>query len=134
MRWRAQADLLAALALVLVAAVAALALGPGPLRVLLTLPALAVAPGYLLVQAAVPRQRPSAWLRHACAALGAGPALLGLCALATALVPGGFRPVPIVLATTAAAALLGAVALLRRRSAGTEVEPAPAPERSAKAA
>ncbi|MCA1818440.1 MAG: hypothetical protein ABR562_00310 [Thermoplasmatota archaeon] len=75
-------------------------------------------PGYLLLQTVEPVTR-SRW-RHAAVAVGVGPALVGLAALATAIRPGGFRPGNIAVAEASLVLLLGAAAWMRRR-------PLPAP-------
>lgn len=84
------------------------------LRAALALVLLPLVPGYLLVQAVEPRApRPA----HLALALGLGLPLVGLAALATALVPGGFRPMPILVAQAVLAAGLATVALVRRSHA-----------------
>lgn len=124
------ADVVLAAAAATAAAFAAALLPPGSaLRVLLAWPLLLVVPGFLLLQAlvvpvAVGRRRFS----HALVAVGISPALVGLLALATALVPGGFRPLSIVSVVTGACLLLAAVALVRRarsRRGGTAAPTAP---------
>ena len=73
-------------------------------------------PGHLLI-AAVTRaptmkgQRPM----RALVALGVSPPLVGLLALATTLLPGGFRPMTIVIVVTVACLAFAVVAAFRRR-------------------
>lgn len=98
-------------------------------RVLVAAPLVLVVPGYLLLQAALVPARPARRrLAHALIALGLSPGILGLAALATALSPGGFRPVPIVLSVTVVCLGLAAVALVRRAHHPVSArEPAPRP-------
>lgn len=112
-------DLLAGAALALGAALAYASLPDGSiLRVALVAPVLLVVPGYLLLQAVVvPRTTGRARLVHALAALGISPAVVGLLALSTALVPGGFRPASMVTAVTGACLVLAVVASRRRSEA-----------------
>lgn len=114
-RLRDTADLLVAVALVVVAALARLMPEENTLRLLLTLPVLLFVPGYLLIQMFVPLAR-SGHDRtvQALVALGASLPVVGLLALSTAVVPGGFRPTPIVVVTTGACILFAVVAYLRR--------------------
>ena len=92
-------------------------------RMALALPMLFFVPGHLLI-AAVTRpptmlgQRPM----RALMALGVSPPLVGLLALSTTLLPGGFRPMTIVTVVTVACLALAAVAAFRRR--GTTSVPA----------
>ncbi len=112
-------DLIAAC---IVAALAGLAFmtmpGGSPLRVALALAVLFFVPGYLLIEAvaqpAVSRQRRvvRAWI-----AIGVSPAVVGLLALATVALPGGFRPASIVATLTVACVGLAGVGIWRRRRA-----------------
>lgn len=113
--WRAP-DVALAAALALAAAIAfALLPGGGALRVALVVPVLLVVPGYLLIQAlVVPPASGRRRALHSLLAVGVSPGVVGLLALSTALVPGGFRPVPIVVVVTVACLVLAAVALYRR--------------------
>jgi uncharacterized membrane protein len=110
------ADLLVAAGLVLLAGVVALVLPSGNLlRLLIGAPAVLLAPGYLALQAAI---RPGPAERrplHLVFALGLSPALVGLLALATAIVPGGFKPAVIVSVTVVACLAMAGVAMVRRR-------------------
>lgn len=112
------ADVVAATGLVLVAALAAVVLADGStLRPVVALPILMVAPGYLLLQALlVPARSPTERGRHLLVSLGLSPAVLGLLALATAVVPGGFRPLPIAATVTLGCLAFAGVALRRRWS------------------
>lgn len=110
-------DLALALVLLGVAALAAWRLHPGPLRTALTLPALAVVPGYVLLQAAiVPARPPVARLGHALFALGLSPAYLALAALTTTFAAHGFRAGPILGVAFGGTAILAAAAIVRRRA------------------
>lgn len=100
-------------ALAVIAALAASS-ASGAGRFWLTVPFLLFVPGHLLVQAFVSprlhaRPRPS----HLAFAVGASPAVLGLCALATALLDHGFTGANIVAATTLTCLGLAGVALAR---------------------
>lgn len=109
-------DLAAATLLAFVGAAAVAIAPPGsPARVALTAPTLLVVPGYLLLQALLVPVRP--WPRrglHAVVALGLSPAIVGLLALATALAPGGFKPMPLVAAVTFGCVAMAALAAVRR--------------------
>lgn len=72
--------------------------------------ALLVAPGYLLLQAML--GAPRGW--HVLAGMGLSIPLIGLLALATAVVPGGFQAGAIVITITLGVLALGALAWLRR--------------------
>lgn len=133
MRWL---DVGGASILVLVAAAAVAMELTGPLRFLATLPMILFVPGYLLLQAvAVPAARGKELAWQAVASLGLSPALLGLFALATAIVEGGFRLGIIVGLSTILSLGLATVALVRRRAVSrptkdaagaSPVRPAPA--------
>lgn len=115
-------------------ALAVLALPGSPLRAVLVAPALLLVPGYLLLQALFPvrAERP----RHLLLSLGVSPPLVALLALATALVPGGFREGTILATVAAGSLMLAALAWTRRRTRAaqkgrgpepTTAVPAPAP-------
>ena len=108
--------LVLAAALALGAAVAARTMpDASPLRLALTLPALFLVPGYLALQCLFVPERPArARLLHAAVAVGVSPAIVALAALATAVVPEGFRPASIVVMVTAASLGLAGVAYGRR--------------------
>jgi hypothetical protein len=113
----AWADVAIAAALALMAALAAGNLPVGALRYLLTVPMLVLVPGYLLLQAfVVPPARGAARGWQVLASLGLSPAVVGLLALTTAIVQGGFRLPIILILVTLASLGLGAVALARRRA------------------
>lgn len=116
-----QFDVYLAGALALLGAFAVAALPDGSaLRIALVLPVLFFAPGYLLLQALpIPRVRRWSHGVHALLAIGVSPAIVGLLALSTALIPGGFRPAPIVTVVTVASLALAAVALYRRHNLQT---------------
>lgn len=116
--WKASADLLLAAALALAAGAAALMLPDGStLRLALVLPILLLAPGYLLLQALiVPARSMTDRGRHLLLSLGVSPAVLGLLALSTAIVPGGFTPGAIVLVVTVGCVLLAGIGFQRRRA------------------
>ena len=116
--WRGGLDLLACAALVALGCLAAAALPSGSgLRLALAVPVLLFAPGYLLVEAAAgPAMQASARAMRAVLAIGLSPALVGLVALATAGLPGGFRTGSIVLLVAVVCLALAAAALWRRRA------------------
>jgi cation transport ATPase len=114
-------DLIIVASLAVIAAFAAALLPEGNIaRMVLVLPALFFAPGYLLLQA-LPIPIFSRWSRavHGFLAIGISPAIVGLLALSTSLVPGGFRPIPIIAVVTLATLAFAGVALYRRSIAGT---------------
>lgn len=126
LRWL---DVAGAALLVLAAAFVVSSDITGPLRLAATLPVLLFAPGYLLLQAVVvPPARGASLLRQALACLGISPAVVGLLALATAIVAGGFTAGAIVATVTVGSLAFAAIALQRRR------HHANAPARNAKAA
>jgi uncharacterized membrane protein len=99
-------------------------------RVVLTLPVLLWAPGYLLMQAMlVPARDARRRAVHAVAAVGVSPAVVGLLALATAILPGGFRPAVIVSVVTLACVALAATAYYRRATWTPEPADAQTPAR-----
>lgn len=114
-RLRDTVDLAVAVALVAVAAFARLLPEENALRLLLTLPVLLFVPGYLLIQmfATVPRDARDRVVQGL-VALGASLPVVGLLALSTAMVPGGFKPTPIVVVVTGACVAFAVVAYLRR--------------------
>jgi uncharacterized membrane protein len=84
---------------------------------MLTLPMLLFVPGYLLLQAfVVPAATGAARGWQALASLGISPAMMGLFALLTAVVEGGFRLGAIVALSLLGCLALGAAALVRRRA------------------
>lgn len=110
-------DLVVAVGLLGLAFLAAWQMEPGNLRLALTLPALAIVPGYVLLQAAlVPVRTPLERAGHAAFALGLSPAYLALVALTTTFTPDGFRAGPILGWTLAGSAVLAVAAFLRRRA------------------
>lgn len=120
--WQGMVDLVAAAALAVLAGLVA-AVGPEGSLVRIALAGLVVfaLPGYLLVEAVAPRGKPGAPPRamRALAALALSPALVGLLALSTALVPGGFKPASIVAVVTLACVGLAALAAQRRVAAAS---------------
>lgn len=112
-------DLIAACVLALLAGLAYLLLPGGSiLRVALALSVLFFAPGYLLIEATARQAtEKSQRLVRAWIAVGVSPAIVGLLALATVALPGGFRPASIVGTVTVACFALGGIALGRRRRA-----------------
>lgn len=123
--------LLAAAAPVLAALLMVLVPDGNVVRIALAGAVVFLAPGYLLLEATAPaggageRGREARPWRLAMA-LGLSPAVVALVALAAALVPGGFRPLPIAGAVALVCVALAAVALRRRRAAGS---PAASPAR-----
>lgn len=117
-------DLLAAAGLALAAPIAVALHPEGSIfRALVTLPAILVVPGYLLVQAIqVPASAALVRARHVVLALGVSFPLLALATLVTTLTPWGMQAVPIVAAVTIMnLALIGGV--LYRRARHTEQAP-----------
>lgn len=115
--WRRSIDLLVAASLVLVAGLAALALPGGGVRLAITVPVLMLAPGYLLLQALlVPARSVGDRGRHLLLSLGVSPAVLGLMALSTAIVPGGFTEGVILAVVTLGCLVLAGVGYRRRRA------------------
>lgn len=103
--------------LVIIGVLAAVALPEGNLlRFVLALPVLFFAPGYLLLQALIPAGPESRRMWHALVAVGLSPVLVGLLALSTALVPGGFKPLPILIVVTLGSLVLLGLAAYRRMS------------------
>jgi hypothetical protein len=110
-------DIAVAALLAVVAAAASASLEPGTLRLVLTLPMLLFVPGYLLLQAfVVPAATGAARGWQALASFGISPALVGLFALLTAVVEGGFRLGAIVALSLIGCLALGAAGLVRRRA------------------
>ena len=112
------ADVLVAVGVLLVAAVlATVGDGAGVVRYLFAGLVVFLVPGYLLLEALLPSNQPGAPPRawRLAAAVGLSPALVGLLALATALVPGAFRPGTIIAVITLACIAFAAVAVLRRQ-------------------
>ncbi|MHB8605421.1 MAG: DUF1616 domain-containing protein [Thermoplasmatota archaeon] len=84
-------------------------------RVALTVPALFVLPGYLLLEASLsPRTARPSRAFTLLAAIGVSPILVSVLALATTRLPGGFRPDSIVAVITVACVALAIVATTRR--------------------
>lgn len=110
-------DLALAGALAILAAGAAFALPEGNVaRMIFTLFVLLVVPGYVLIQAVVGRTRsPSKRMIHLALSLGLSPAIVGLLALATAIIPGGFQPPLIIGIVTLWSIVLAGLAFWRRR-------------------
>lgn len=105
----------AALAMVAAAGLAALMPEGSLLRLALIAPILLIAPGYLLIQAlVVPARSARTRLLHGFLSFGVSPAVLGLLALATALLPNGFQPWIIVASVTLGCVLLAGIAVRRR--------------------
>lgn len=110
-------DVLVASGLLLVGAFAT-TLPVGPLRLVLVLPVLLFAPGFLLLQAfVVPAARGTKLLWQGLASLGLSPALVGLLALSTAIVQGGFKLGAILALVTLGGLGLAGTAIARRRAA-----------------
>lgn len=124
-RFRRSADLVAAAAFTALAASQAFFMPLGnPIRVFITLVFLLTVPGYLLIQALVVPARPAAsrWV-HALLGVGISPAIVGLLALSTALIPGGFHPVVIIAIVISACAALAAAAFGRRSLHSGQIRP-----------
>lgn len=116
-------------AIALLAAAAQAFAGGGVMQVALGLAMLFFVPGHLLMAAAAPAPMGAGQRAvRAVVALGVSLPLVGLLALGTALLPGGFQAGSIVAAVTAACLALGAVAAWRRRVPGPDAAGAPATE------
>lgn len=119
LRWL---DVAGASVLILLGAFAAFNLPAGPLRMALALPVLLFAPGYLLLQAlVVPPARGTALMWQCFASVGISPAVVGLLALSTSIVEGGFKLGAIVVLVTIGSLAFTAGALVRRRSLARSV-------------
>ncbi len=93
-------------------------------RLLLALPVVLLVPGYLLLQALmVPTSQGFPRWLEVLFSIALSPAIVGLVALATWVIPGGFQPRVIIGTVTGACFLLAAVALQRRGSPGDRSEP-----------
>lgn len=120
-----------AVVLVLAAAWVAWVLPEGDtLRLVVAAPIVLVVPGYLVLQSVFVPARPARQrLIHALFAVGLSPVVLGLLALTTALVPGGFRTGPIMATVTVACLALAGLAGYRRavdrRGGSEEGQPRP---------
>lgn len=113
---RGTADLVAGAILALVGALGARFLPDGDgARVALAAPVLLVVPGYLLIQTFVIRTETGhpRWF-HVFFGIGLSPAVVGLLALATTVIPNGFQPAMIVAFVTVGCLLLAVVARMRR--------------------
>lgn len=118
-------DLVLAAALAAAAALLAGALPDGDgRRAMATLAILLVVPGYLLVEAAVPSTARGQRALHALVGVGVSLPLVGLLALATAIVPGGFRASMVIASVTLACLALAVVAALRRLRSSAPAAPA----------
>lgn len=122
-------DVVLAAAVAVAAAFAAATRPPGGARLLLGLAMLLFVPGYLLLQAfAVPVPSGTRRMWQALASLGISPAVVGLLALSTSIVQGGFRLDAIVILVTVACLGFATAAIVRRRALAHAGEaPAPAP-------
>ncbi|MEA3166596.1 MAG: hypothetical protein QOJ26_1468 [Thermoplasmata archaeon] len=114
-------DLAVAVVLALSAGLAFAFLPDGSvLRVALGLAMVFLVPGYLLIEAAAPvTSEPRRRMLRICLAVGVSPVVLGLLALATAALPGGFHSASIVGLSSLVCVAAAAVAFLRRRSSAT---------------
>ncbi len=119
LRWNGSLDLVLSCAVVALAALAYMMSSDGSaLRVALALTVLFFIPGYLLIEASVgPSAERRVRVMRACVAVGLSPAIVGLLALATAILPGGFRPASIVVAVTVACFVFAGLAFVRRSRA-----------------
>ncbi len=115
-RLRSSVDIVAAAALALLAALLAFVVPDGAaFRIYVTLAILLTVPGYLLVQTVVvPTRRPRTRAIHLLLGVGVSPVVVGLAALSTAVVDGGFKPVPIVMMVTITCLSLAMIAFIRR--------------------
>lgn len=122
--WTSALDLAAAFALAVVAALGFAFLGEGSaLRLALTLPILFFVPGYLLIETVAGRAHGlQSRLVRGLVAIGVSPAIVGLLALSTALLPGGFRAATIVVVVTVTCFVLAGVAVWRRWAGSSSFE------------
>jgi hypothetical protein len=129
-------DVVAASLVAVAAAFTSSAMPASGLRMVFGLAMLLFVPGYLLLQAfavPVPSGRDRLW--QALASLGISPAVVGLLALMTSIVQGGFRLGVIVVLVTLACLGFGVAALVRRRAlAHAALDPAASVQPSAAAA
>ncbi|MHB1262098.1 MAG: DUF1616 domain-containing protein [Thermoplasmatota archaeon] len=123
-------DIAIAGSLGIAATAAAVSLPPSTLRTVLALPMILFVPGYLLLQAfVVPAAAGRTRTWQAFASIGISPAILGLMALSTSIVQGGFRLGAILMVTTLGCLAFATTALLRRRAlAHAASTPADAPQ------
>jgi uncharacterized membrane protein len=117
-RLKRSADILVVVGLALAsAAAAAVSPAASTARVVLAGPSVLLAPGYLLLQALlVPTRSRRVRGRHLLFSLGLSPALVGLLALSTAIVPGGFKRAVIAAVVTVGCVAFAGVGLWRRWS------------------
>lgn len=115
-RLRSSADIIVSASLAVLAALLAFMVPDGAsLRVYVTLAILLAVPGYLLIQTVVvPIRRPRTRAIHLLLGVGASPVVVGLAALSTSAVHGGFKPVPIVVMVTVVCLSLALIAFIRR--------------------
>jgi hypothetical protein len=125
-------DLIPPTLLALLMAGAAFGLAEGDVRrTALVLPGLLWAPGYAALEAAIVPAAPVAVrLRHAALALGLSVPAVGLLALLTAYLPGGFRAGTLVATVALATVALAGIAGIRRAAWSARLpvaQPQPAP-------
>lgn len=115
-RLRASADIIGAASLAVLAALVAFVVPDGAaFRVYVTLAILLTVPGYLLIQTGVvPTRRHRTRAKHLLLGVGVSPVVVGLAALSTAAVDGGFKPAPIVVMVTVVCVSLALIAFIRR--------------------
>ena len=114
--WTRSWDLLACCFLVAAGCTASVGLADGTaLRMAFALPLLFFAPGYLLIEAVAGPAKASAHRAvRALLAIGVSPALVGLLALAAAVLPAGFRPAPILILLAVACGIMAIAGFWRR--------------------
>lgn len=112
------ADLLIAVILTIAGAASVWFLPAGTaVRIALVAPVLLFTPGYLLLQAVVLPGTHLSRPVHASLAVGTSVGVVGLLALSTAFLPGGFRPDTIVATVSAVSLAFAAIANYRRTAA-----------------
>jgi uncharacterized membrane protein len=93
-------------------------------RAILGFAALAFVPGYLVLEASLPPARTGDHrAMRAIAAVGISPVVVGLLALATVGVQGGFKPAAIVVVLTVGCLAVGALAFGRRLGRAADATP-----------
>lgn len=124
-RLRQSTDLLIAAPLAVLAALLASLLPAGnPVRIVLTLTILLTVPGYLLLQAIFVPARPiRSRAIQALLGIGVSPVIVGLLALSTALLVGGFGATAIIVTVTLTCLALALVAFVRRSLSPAETAP-----------
>lgn len=114
--WDRSLDLCLAAALTILAPLLATLLPEAsPVRWTIVLTFLLLVPGYLFIQALVVQAPPRRFeILHPVFAIGISPAVIGLLALSTTMVPNGYRPSTVFVIIIGACVILTVVAFIRR--------------------